>query len=72
VMDPDPKGLKTYRSTTLVETDLKGGSVADPDPYPYPYVFGPPGSGSISTRYGLKNDANVASKSKKKNFWLPS
>ncbi len=27
-------------------------SVAYPDPAPDPYVFGPPGSGSISTRYG--------------------
>jgi hypothetical protein len=61
-MDPesrsDPVGPETCGSTTLVERDLKRGSVADPDPYPY--VFGPPGSGSISTRYGLKNDANVA------------
>jgi hypothetical protein len=64
-MDPesrsDPVGPETCGSTTLVETDLKGGSVADPDPYPY--VFGPPGS--KNKRYGLKNDANVASKSKK-------
>jgi hypothetical protein len=30
------------------------GSVADPDPNPVPdpHVFGPPGSGSISQRYG--------------------
>jgi hypothetical protein len=28
-----------------------GNSVADPDP-PDPHVFGPPGSGSISQRYG--------------------
>ncbi len=27
-------------------------SVADPDPDSDPYVSGPPGSGSISTRYG--------------------
>jgi len=69
----DPVGQETCGicgSTTLAETDLKGGSVGEPDPHPY--VFVPPGSGSIITRYGLKNDAKVASKSKKQSFWLPS
>jgi hypothetical protein len=32
-------------------TDRVGGSVGDPDPQD-PHVFGPPGSGSISQRYG--------------------
>jgi hypothetical protein len=32
---------------------LIGSSVADPDPNPDPLVFGPPGSGSISQRYGF-------------------
>jgi hypothetical protein len=54
-------------------------SVADPDP-PGPGVFGPPGSGSVSQRYGsgllvdflpLKNDVIVPSKSiMQKNFFF--
>ncbi len=32
-------------------------SVADPDPNPDPHVFGPPGSGSISQRYGSGSGA---------------
>jgi hypothetical protein len=38
-------------------------SVADPNPAPDtqdPYVFGPPGSGSISTRYGSGSFYNQA------------
>jgi hypothetical protein len=31
---------------------LENSSVADPDPNPNPHDFGPPGSGSISQRYG--------------------
>jgi|LakMenE01Jun11ns_1017448.scaffolds.fasta_scaffold8136458_1 hypothetical protein len=37
------------------------GSVGDPDPEADPYVFGPPGSESVSTRYG-------SGKNSKKNF----
>ncbi len=32
-------------------------SVADPDPNPDPHGFGPPGSGSISQRYGSGSDS---------------
>jgi hypothetical protein len=31
-------------------------SVADPDP-PDPHVFGPPGSGSISQRFGFESSS---------------
>ena len=41
-------------------------SVADPDPSD-PYVFGPPGSGSISQRYG-SGSFNHLSKISKKNL----
>jgi hypothetical protein len=35
------------------ECPTVSGSVGDPDPDPQdPYVFGPPGSGSFSQRYG--------------------
>jgi hypothetical protein len=38
----------------LVEFSVPATSVPDPDP-PDPHVFGPPGSGSISQRYGSES-----------------
>ncbi len=36
----------------LLEIVYVLGSVPDPEPDPDPHVFGPPGSGSTSQRYG--------------------
>jgi hypothetical protein len=43
--------LRFWTGPVLCGSALVSISVADPDP-PDPYVFGPPGSGSISQRYG--------------------
>jgi hypothetical protein len=45
--DPCYMFLQLYRASHMSETCVRT-SVADPDPY----VFWPPGSGSISQRYG--------------------
>jgi hypothetical protein len=45
----------SYLITSVSTFKSVESSVADPDPNPdpsAPYVFGPPGSGSISQRYG--------------------
>jgi hypothetical protein len=75
----DRQQLVWFYVSSKTKFETKGRSVPDPDPH----VFGPPGSGSISQRYGsgsgcfvtslelfiLKNDVNVPSKSnKQKNF----
>jgi hypothetical protein len=58
--DPDPSrqhwistGIEEFETWYLLI------SVADPEPHD-PYVFGPPGSGSISTRYGSGSFYNQA------------
>jgi hypothetical protein len=43
----------TWRRRTVTSSLYKiSTDVVDPDPEPDPHVFGPPGSGSISQRYG--------------------
>ncbi len=47
-----PKLAKTKVYCRTVQDRTLSSSVADPDPNPDPHVFGPPGSGSTSQRYG--------------------
>jgi hypothetical protein len=55
----------TKNKRTKIEKSIKLGtgtvysSVGDPDPVPY--VFGPPGSGSVSTRYGSGSESGSRS-----------
>ncbi len=44
-------GRRTGERAEQVQAHSVGSSVVDPDPQD-PHVFGPPGSGSISQRYG--------------------
>jgi hypothetical protein len=43
---------KAGRNLNTCKKKYLNYTVADPDPNPDPYVYGPPGSGSISHRYG--------------------
>jgi hypothetical protein len=45
-------GTLAIEPVSTRQGDVVEISVADPDPNPDPHVFGPPGPGSISQRYG--------------------
>ncbi len=55
VVDPDPNPERigvTRTYNTVVQAFASSVADPDPNPDPDPHVFGPPGSGFISQRYG--------------------
>jgi hypothetical protein len=44
--------LSDVANVVILKIYIMKSSVADPDPNPDPHIFEPPGSGSISQRYG--------------------
>jgi hypothetical protein len=53
-----PVGALVHATTSA---PMINTSVADPDPNPDPHVFGPPGFGSISQRYGYGSGSGSGS-----------